>query len=75
MVGEIQASGSTAVAIQGDIGDHDQMCLMTEEVLNKFGQIDVLVNNAGVWRGGGRINQIRKSDWDYVIDTNLKGRL
>lgn len=72
VVGEIEASGNTAVAIRGDIGDYGEMCLLAEKVYNKFGQIDVLVNNAGVWRGG-RINRISKSDWDYVVDTNLKG--
>lgn len=72
VAGEIEKSGGTAAAIQGDIGNYGQMCSLVEEAFRKFGQIDVLVNNAGVWRGG-RINRISKSDWDYVIDTNLKG--
>lgn len=69
---EIESSGGAAAAIQGDIGNYDHMCSLMEEAVKKFGQIDVLVNNAGVWRGG-RINRISKPDWDYVIDTNLKG--
>lgn len=72
VVSEIESLGSTAVAIQGDIGNYEQIHSLVEESLRIYGQIDVLVNNAGVWRGG-RINKIGRADWDYVIDTNIKG--
>jgi 2-haloalkanoic acid dehalogenase type II len=60
------------MAVQADIGNFEQSQAMIEKVIERYGRIDVLVNNAGVWRGG-KINLVTKADWDYVIDTNVKG--
>jgi NAD(P)-dependent dehydrogenase (short-subunit alcohol dehydrogenase family) len=45
---------------------------MVERVLATFGRLDILVNNAGI-NIRGPIEQLSESDWDQVIDTNLKG--
>jgi len=41
------------------------------DIIQKIGQVDILVNNAGVL--GGEINDVKESDFDKIIDTNLKG--
>lgn len=72
VVKEIETMGSNAIAVQANIGNYEQGQTLIEKVIEHYGRIDVLVNNAGVWRGG-RINLVTKADWDYVIDTNVKG--
>lgn len=68
----IITEGGEAFAIQADVGDYERVCMMVKEVTDRHGPVDILVNNAGVWRGG-RLGKVKKSDWDWVIDTNLKG--
>ncbi|NHM25767.1 3-oxoacyl-ACP reductase FabG [Desulfofundulus sp. TPOSR] len=72
VVAAVNAKGARGIALQADIADYDAVYRMVDEVLEKFGAIDVLVNNAGIWKGG-RLHKVNKSDWDIVLDTNLKG--
>lgn len=72
VVREIEKLGSRALAVQADITKFAQIDRMVDEVMNKFGRIDVLVNNAGV---GFREPALRISEktWDTTFDVNLKG--
>ena len=45
---------------------------IVEDVLNDFGKIDVLVNNAGIWTYG-EIDKMDEKVWDETVDINLKG--
>lgn len=63
---------SAAKAFSVDVADHEAMQATGKEVLEAFGQIDVLVNNAGVTRDG-LCMRMSEADWDTVLDTNLKG--
>ncbi|MCS7045579.1 MAG: SDR family NAD(P)-dependent oxidoreductase, partial [Gemmataceae bacterium] len=45
-----QAAGRSAVAVAADLGREAEVAAMVEQVLNRFGRIDVLVNCAGDWR-------------------------
>ncbi|MGN6614635.1 MAG: SDR family NAD(P)-dependent oxidoreductase [Candidatus Nitrosocosmicus sp.] len=43
------------------------------ETINKFGKIDVLINNAGIGGASKKTSELTVADWDEVIDINLKG--
>lgn len=69
---EIEAAGGQAEAWRCDVSDCGQCEAFVKAVVEKYGRIDVLVNNAGITRDG---LMMRMSDEDFsrVIDTNLKG--
>lgn len=67
-----QDLGAEAFAIQADVADAAACDAMVKEVLSRFGRVDILVNNAGVTRDGLMLT-MKESDWDTVLDTNLKG--
>ncbi len=71
-VAELQATGADAFAVQGDVGVASSVSAMFERVVERFGTIDVHVNNAGVqtWKP---LLDVTEEEWDLVIDTNLKG--
>ncbi len=71
-VAELKASGTEAVAVQGNVtvtADVDQMVNVARET---FERIDILVNNAGITRDG-LLLRMKDEDWDAVLDVNLKG--
>ena len=69
---ELEALGVRALSFQCDVGQTEAAATMVNEVKTAFGRIDFLVNNAGVTRDN-LILRMKESDWDEVIDTNLKG--
>jgi gluconate 5-dehydrogenase len=69
---ELEQAGIKAMAVRCDISKHDEVENAVTEILNQFGQIDVLVNNAGAtW--GAPFDQIPLEAWDKVIRTNVDG--
>lgn len=66
------ATGARVVGVPGEISTADGVARLTQEVAEAFGQVDVLVNNAGV-NIRGQASELSEADWDTVIDTNLKG--
>ncbi|MCM3441132.1 3-oxoacyl-[acyl-carrier-protein] reductase [Metabacillus halosaccharovorans] len=72
VVDEIKASGGQALAIKADVSNGDEVQQMIKEVIKEFGQLDILVNNAGITRDN-LLMRMKDSEWDEVIDTNLKG--
>ncbi len=69
---EVQEAGGKAIAWKADITLKEDVDRMFKEVLDRFGRLDVLVNNAGVIRDTYMMLMSEK-DWDLVIETNLKG--
>lgn len=69
---EIQGQGGQALFIKTDVARHDQAQQMAQTVSEKFGRIDVLVNNAGILRDA-QLVRMTESDFDAVIAVNLKG--
>ena len=69
---EIEALGVRVFAAQGDVANTSAAAEMVKRVKEEFGQIDFLVNNAGIVRDT-LILRMKEEDWDAVIDTNLKG--
>ncbi len=71
-VQEIKACGVRALAVRADVGSQTQVRRMFRAVDEKFGQLDVLVNNAGVFFSA-RWDQLTEKQWNDVLSTNLKG--
>ena len=70
IVRQIEAAGGTAVAIQGDVAEHDAADRLLADLEERFGRVLVLVNNAGT-RADGLSPQIDDDDWERVLETNL----
>ena len=71
LVKEIEALGVKAMAKKADVSDFESAKDMIKEVKDEFGQIDYLVNNAGITRDK-LLALMKEDDWDDVININLK---
>ena len=60
------------VALQGDVADPAEAQSLVERVESELGDVDLLVNNAGVTRDT-LIARMSDEDWELVVDTNLRG--
>jgi 3-oxoacyl-[acyl-carrier protein] reductase len=72
VVAEITEMGSQAIALPADVSKADQVDKLIEAVMEKWGRIDVLVNNAGITRDT-LLLRMKPEDWQAVIDLNLTG--
>jgi NAD(P)-dependent dehydrogenase (short-subunit alcohol dehydrogenase family) len=68
----IMATQRRALAVQADVGDLREIDRMVSEALKEFGQIDILLNNAGVTRRAD-IMELTEADWDRIHRVNAKG--
>lgn len=66
------AQGVEAFPVRADVSDAGQAALLAEYALERFGRLDVLVANAGIWRGAP-VEDLTEQLWDEVLDVNLKG--
>jgi len=71
VVAEIAAAGGQASARQADVGDFAQAEALVKGTIQEFGDLHILVNNAGITRDG-LILTMSEADWDDVLRTNLK---
>jgi len=72
LVDEIAAAGGEAFAIKMDVAEAEQVKAGFKQVLEKFGRLDILVNNAAITRDGLAM-RMKQDDWEAVIRTNLTG--
>ena len=72
LVSEIVNAGGEAVAIKMDVAEPEQIKAGFKQVLEKFGRLDILINNAAITRDGLAL-RMKQDDWDAVIRTNLTG--
>jgi 3-oxoacyl-[acyl-carrier protein] reductase len=72
VVSDITATGAEAIALKADVSKADEVDAMVAATLEKFGRIDVLVNNAGITRDT-LLLRMKPEDWQAVIDLNLTG--
>ncbi len=72
VVAQIVSAGNEAVALQCDVSDFDACGELIARITADYGRLDVLVNNAGITRDG-LLMRMSETDFDAVIDTNLKG--
>jgi 3-oxoacyl-[acyl-carrier protein] reductase len=71
VVSAIQAKGGQALAFQADVGSFKEAEALIKNALDTFGDLHILVNNAGITRDGLLLT-MSEEDWDQVIRTNLK---
>lgn len=71
---EIEEAGGTAEYKVTDVTSADDMKALAEKAIEKFGQIDVLVNNAGLMPLSF-MNKLKVDEWDKMVDVNIKGVL
>jgi 3-oxoacyl-[acyl-carrier protein] reductase len=69
---EIEAAGAPALALAGDVSQASDVDRLFAAAVERFGSVDILINNAGVTRDM-LLLRMGESDWDTVLDTNLKG--
>ncbi|TDA63842.1 MAG: 3-oxoacyl-ACP reductase FabG [Clostridia bacterium] len=72
---EIAAQGGESLAVRADVSDGESMKEMADAVAVKYGRIDILLNNAGLYYGIGfrPWTEITVADWDRVFAVNIKG--
>nr|WP_237722326.1 3-oxoacyl-[acyl-carrier-protein] reductase [Keratinibaculum paraultunense] len=72
VIHEIEKNNVNALAIKADVSKEEEVNNMIKLIKKEMGNIDVLVNNAGITRDNLLI-RMKTEDWDQVMDTNLKG--
>jgi len=72
LVAEIASGGGEALAVTMDVSDAEQIKSGFKQTIEKFGKLDILVNNAAVTRDGLAV-RMKMDDWDSVLRTNLTG--
>jgi 3-oxoacyl-[acyl-carrier protein] reductase len=74
LVAEIKADGGRAIAVQGDVGKSAEVQALFDEAKKAFGKVDVLVNNAGVYRFDP-IENVTEDKFHHLFNTNVLGTL
>ena len=69
---EIEAAGGQAAAFRLDVSSQESIEAGAKAVLERFGKVEILVNNAGITRDGLML-RMKRADWDLVLDINLTG--
>ena len=72
LVEEIAAKSGEAFAVKLDVADAEQIKAVFKAVLERFGKLDILVNNAAITRDGLAM-RMKQEDWEVVLRTNLTG--
>ncbi len=72
VVAEINSAGGKAYAIKANVADEEEVNKLIKTVLERNGQIDVLINNAGITRDG-LLMRMKTGDWMDVMNLNLNG--
>ena len=72
-VKEIESLGVKALAVQANAGNEDDVKKMAEITAKEFGKINILVNNAGTIGLEVPVSEMETSEWDRVINTDLRG--
>jgi NAD(P)-dependent dehydrogenase (short-subunit alcohol dehydrogenase family) len=71
VVQQIEAAGSQAIAVQADVTKKSEVEQLISQTVQRFGRLDVLVNNAGLYPLNSLLD-MTEADWDTVLDSNLR---
>ena len=71
---KIESNGGKAIVVKTDVTERDQVDNMAQKAKDKFGSIDILINNAGLMPLS-LMKNLHVDEWDQMIDVNLKGVL
>jgi len=69
---EIEAAGGKAATFALDVSDEASIKAGAKAILERYGKVEILVNNAGITRDG-LVLRMKRADWDDVLSTNLTG--
>jgi 3-oxoacyl-[acyl-carrier protein] reductase len=69
---EIEAAGGTAAAFRLDVSNEESIEAGAKAVLERFGKVEILVNNAGITRDALMMT-MKRAEWDLVLNINLTG--
>jgi len=72
VVNEIQSLGYNAIGVKADVASKAEVELLVSTAIQKYGKIDLLVNNAGIYPASP-VTELKEEEWNRVIDVNLKG--
>jgi 3-oxoacyl-[acyl-carrier protein] reductase len=72
VVAEVEAAGGQAAAFALDVSSEESIKAGAKAVLERFGKVEILVNNAGITRDD-LMARMKRADWDDVLRTNLTG--
>ncbi|MBI2918783.1 MAG: SDR family oxidoreductase [Chloroflexi bacterium] len=70
---EVEASGTQVLGLRANVASEADWLQVASEVSQKYGQVDVLFNNAGGSISNQLITDYSEEEWDRVVDSNLKG--
>src|SRR4051794_31577758 len=70
---EIETAGGKAVPLAADVSNADQMREGIEQLVSRFGRLDIVFANAGINGVWAPIDEIQPDEWDRTINTNLRG--
>ena len=68
----LEDGGASVVGVPGDVASREDCERLVETARQRFGRLDLLVNNAGITRDGLLV-RMKDEDWDRVIEVNLRG--
>ncbi|MFD8216893.1 SDR family NAD(P)-dependent oxidoreductase [Streptomyces sp. NPDC007896] len=69
----IEAQGGKALAVTADVSRSDEVRALVEAAVDRFGSLDVAVNNAAVFHGGTPLADLPEADWHAELDINVTG--
>ena len=72
LVQRIKEAGGQAFAMDADISIKEQAEMLVDETLERYGCLDIVVNNAGIWRGSP-IEELSDGEWNEMVGINLTG--
>jgi NAD(P)-dependent dehydrogenase (short-subunit alcohol dehydrogenase family) len=69
----LKQGGANVLAVPADVTDEKQVQEVFRLAMDRFGRLDVLVNNAGTFAGYGPIDEVSVESWDQIVAVNLRG--